>query len=52
MDKSKLEMKIEVKKPRNYIALQMVLAGKAGTRIMKDRRKSRETKKDWRKEQW
>lgn len=51
MNKSKNELKITVKKPRNYIAMQMIISGRSQT-VMKDRRKSRETKKDWRKEQW
>lgn len=51
MDKSKMTFRIKDKKPRNFIAMQMIIANKSGG-PMKDRRKSRETKRDWRKEQW
>jgi hypothetical protein len=51
MDKRKMSLKITPKKPRNYIAMQMIISGRSQM-VMKDRRKSRETKQDWRKEQW
>lgn len=45
------QIKIVPKKPRNPVVVQMISLRKREV-IMKDRRKSRETRKDWKKEQW